>query len=94
MGTNLFVGNLPYGMTEQDLIDLFSQVGQVVSAQVIFDRVTRRSRGFGFVQMGDENAAAAAIDRFHQSEVMGRALTVNEAKPREERPTGGGGWER
>jgi cold-inducible RNA-binding protein len=94
LGTNLFVGNLPYAMTEQDLIDMFSQVGQVVSAQVIFDRVTRRSRGFGFVQMGDETAAAAAIERFHQSEVMGRALTVNEARPREERPPGGGGWER
>jgi cold-inducible RNA-binding protein len=95
MGTNLFVGNLPYSMTEQDLIDLFSQVGSVVSAQVIFDRVTRRSRGFGFVQMGDETAAAAAIDRFHQSEVMGRPLTVNEAKPREERPSRDGeGWSR
>jgi RNA recognition motif-containing protein len=94
LGTNLFVGNLPYAMTEQDLIDMFSQVGQVVSAQVIFDRVTRRSRGFGFVQMGDEAAAAAAIERFHQSEVNGRPLTVNEAKPREERPSGGGGWGR
>ena len=94
MGTNLFVGNLPYSMSDQDLIDMFSQVGQVVSAEVIFDRVTRRSRGFGFVQMGDEAAAAAAIEHFHQNEVMGRALTVNEAKPREERPPGGGGWER
>jgi len=93
MGTNLFVGNLPYSMTEQELVDLFSQVGQVVSAQVIFDRDTRRSRGFGFVQMGDETAAAAAIERFHQSELMGRPLTVNEAKPRVERSSGGGeGW--
>ncbi len=91
MGTNLFVGNLPYSMTEQDLVDLFSQVGQVVSAQVIFDRDTRRSRGFGFVQMGDEAAATAAIEKFHQSEINGRPLTVNEAKPRVER-SGGGGW--
>ena len=86
LGTNLFVGNLPYSMSEQDLIDLFGQVGQVVSAQVIFDRTTRRSRGFGFVQMGDETGAAAAIERFHQSEINGRPLTVNEAKPREDRP--------
>jgi RNA recognition motif-containing protein len=91
VGTNLFVGNLPYNVTDQDLVDLFSQVGEVVSAQVIYDRETRRSRGFGFVQMADDNAAATAIQRFHQSEVMGRQLTVNEAKPRAERSTGGGG---
>jgi cold-inducible RNA-binding protein len=94
MGTNLFVGNLPYSMSEQDLIDLFAQVGQVVSAQVIFDRTTHRSRGFGFVQMNDETCAAAAIERFHQQEVMGRPLTVNEAKPREEGSSQGGGWGR
>ncbi len=90
MGTNLFVGNLPYSMTDQELADLFSQVGEVVSAQVIFDRETRRSRGFGFVQMADEDTAAAAIERFNRSEVAGRPLTVNEAKPREERSSGGG----
>ncbi|MDM7915159.1 MAG: RNA recognition motif domain-containing protein [Candidatus Eisenbacteria bacterium] len=94
MGTNLFVGNLPYAATEQDLIDLFSQVGSVVSAQVIFDRETRRSRGFGFVQMADEEAASAAIQRFHQSDVLGRPLTVNEAKPRADRGGSDGGWGR
>jgi RNA recognition motif-containing protein len=90
MGTNLFVGNLPYSMDDQELFDLFSEVGEVVSAQVIFDRQTRRSRGFGFVQMGDDAAAAAAIERFNQSQVQGRPLTVNEAKPRAERSSGGG----
>ncbi|MBD3163204.1 MAG: RNA-binding protein [Candidatus Eisenbacteria bacterium] len=90
MGTNLFVGNLPYSMTDQELSDLFGQVGEVVSAQIIFDRMTRRSRGFGFVQMKDEADASEAIERFNQTKVMGRALTVNEAKPRTERPEGGG----
>lgn len=98
MGTNLFVGNLPYSVTEQDLIDLFSQAGQVVSAQVIIDRETRRSRGFGFVQMADESSAAAAVEKFHQWQMAGRTLTVNEARPRtNSRPGGGGGgggdWE-
>lgn len=88
MGTNLFVGNLPYSMDDQELYDLFSEVGEVVSAQVIFDRQTRRSRGFGFVQMGDEAAAEAAIDKFNQSQIQGRPLTVNEAKPRAERSSG------
>jgi len=94
MGTNLFVGNLPYNVTEQDLIEMFSQVGEVVSAQIILDKETRRSRGFGFVRMSNDEEAAAAIQRFHQQQVMGRQLTVNEAKPRTERSGGGGGWGR
>ena len=90
MGTNLFVGNLPYSMTDQELSDLFSQAGEVVSAQIIFDKMTQRSRGFGFVEMKDEAGASEAIQRFNQNKIMGRALTVNEAKPRTERPDEGG----
>ena len=86
---NLYVGNLPFGTTNGDLEQLFGQYGQVAKAQVITDRETGRSRGFAFVEMAD--GAEAAIQALHDQEYQGRRLTVNEAKPREERPRGGGG---
>jgi RNA recognition motif-containing protein len=91
MGSKLYVGNLSYNTTSSDLETLFSQHGSVQSAEVIADRETGRSKGFGFVQMGSDQEAAAAIAAFNGKEHDGRALTVNEAKPREERPRGGGG---
>ncbi len=84
MNTNLYVGNLPYNTSEQDLIDLFGQVGEVVSAQVISDRETGRSRGFGFVKMASAQDAQTAIEQFNEHEFMGRRLLVNEARPRGE----------
>ena len=86
---NLYVGNLPFTTTEQDLQQLFGQYGTVTKAQVISDRETGRSRGFGFVEMSD--GAEAAVEAMNGAEFQGRRLTVNEAKPREERPRGGGG---
>jgi RNA recognition motif-containing protein len=91
MSTNLYVGNLPYSASEQDLIELFGQVGEVVSAQVISDRDTGRSRGFAFVQMSSSEEAQSAIEQFNEREFMGRRLLVNEARPRAERTGGGGG---
>jgi RNA recognition motif-containing protein len=91
MGSKLYVGNLSYNTTGSDLEQLFSQHGQVKSAEVIADRDTGRSKGFGFVQMGSDEEAQAAIGALNGQEHDGRALTVNEAKPREERPRGGGG---
>jgi cold-inducible RNA-binding protein len=87
---NLYVGNLPFGTTSEELEQLFSQHGTVTRAQVMTDRETGRSRGFGFVEMGD--GADAAIQALNGNQFQGRALTVNEAKPREERPRGGGGY--
>jgi RNA recognition motif-containing protein len=81
----LYVGNLPYGMTDSDLQNLFEQHGSVQSVQVIVDRDTGRSKGFGFVEMDKADEAQAAIDALHGKEVNGRALTVNEARPREDR---------
>jgi RNA recognition motif-containing protein len=86
---NLYVGNLPFGTTDQDLTDLFSQFGVVVKAQVIVDRETGRSRGFGFVEMS--SGAEDAIAAVNGYEYGGRRLTVNEARPREERPRSGHG---
>ena len=91
MGKKLYVGNLSYGVTSSDLQELFSQFGTVQSAQVIEDRETGRSKGFGFVEMDTEAEAQAAIDGLHDREHDGRRLTVNEAKPREDRGGGGGG---
>ncbi|HEV7298804.1 MAG TPA: RNA-binding protein [Tepidisphaeraceae bacterium] len=91
MGSKLYVGNLPYTTTGSDLEQMFSPHGTVQSAEIISDRETGRSKGFGFVQMGSDEEAQAAIAAFNGQEVDGRALTVNEAKPREERPRGGGG---
>jgi RNA recognition motif-containing protein len=91
VGTKLYVGNLSYEVTNSDLEGLFTPFGSVRSAQVIMDRATGRSKGFGFVEMGDDNAARAAIQGLNEKEHDGRPLTVNEAKPREERSYGGGG---
>ena len=91
MGSKLYVGNLSYNTTGSDLEQLFAAHGQVTSAQVIADRDTGRSKGFGFVQMGSDAEAQAAIAALNGQEHDGRQLTVNEAKPREDRPRGGGG---
>src|SRR3954469_14732513 len=91
MGSKLYVGNLSYNVTSSDLEQLFGQHGTVQSAEVIADRETGRSKGFGFVQMGSDEEAQAAIAAMHGQDHDGRALTVNEAKPREDRPRGGGG---
>ena len=85
MSTKLFVGNLAFQTTSQDLQELFGQAGTVESASVIEDRETGRSRGFAFVEMSSNAEAAAAIDQFNGKELGGRALKVNEAKPREPR---------
>lgn len=91
MSTKLYVGNLTYGMDNNSLEAMFTSFGQVNSAQVITDRDTGRSKGFGFVEFGDDQAAKAAINAMNGKDVDGRALTVNEARPREERSGGGGG---
>jgi len=91
MGMKLYVGNLSYSVDSGALEDLFTPFGTVRSAQVIMDRDTGRSKGFGFVEMNDANEARTAIAELSEKEVDGRRLTVNEAKPREDRPRGGGG---
>ena len=90
MGQKLYVGNLSYDMTDSDLSNLFSAHGSVRSAQVIMDRDTGRSKGFGFVEMDSDEQAQAAINALNGQEVNGRALTVNVARPREERGGGRG----
>jgi len=87
----LYVGNLGYGVTNSALEELFSPFGEVRSAQVIQDRDTGRSKGFGFVEMSNDNAALEAIQALNETEHDGRKLTVNEARPREDRGGGGGG---
>jgi len=89
VGKKLYVGNLAYTVSNTDLEQMFAEFGTVQSAQVIQDRETGRSKGFGFVEMDSEAEAQAAIDGLHDQEHGGRRLTVNEAKPREDR--GGGG---
>ena len=91
MGKRLYVGNLAYSVTSSALEQLFSQFGSVASAQVVQDRETGRSKGFGFVEMSSDNEASAAINALHEQDHDGRPLTVNEARPREERGGGGGG---
>jgi RNA recognition motif-containing protein len=91
MSTKLYVGNISFNTSNQDLIELFSASGTVESANVIEDRETGRSRGFGFVEMASKADADAAIEALNGKEVDGRALKVNEAKPREERGGFGGG---
>jgi RNA recognition motif-containing protein len=91
VGKKLYVGNLTYGVTDADLEQLFSQFGTVQSAQVIQDRDTGRSKGFGFVEMDSDDQAQAAIQALNEHEHEGRRLTVNEARPREDRGGGGGG---
>ncbi len=92
MGKKLYVGNLPYSCTSSELQNLFSPYGTVSSAQVIEDRETGRSKGFGFVEMSSDKEAQAAIEGLNGQDQGGRPLTVNEAKPREDRGGGGGGY--
>ena len=92
MAKKLYVGNLTYDTSDSDLQRLFEEFGTVESAQVISDRETGRSKGFGFVEMGSDQEAQAAINSLNGKEVGGRALTVNEAKPREDRGGGRGGY--
>jgi cold-inducible RNA-binding protein len=94
MSMKLYVGNLSYDTTNASLEELFVPFGEVRSAQVIQDRDTGRSKGFGFVEMADDNAARTAISQLNEKEFGGRPLTVNEAKPREDRGGGGGGGRR
>jgi RNA recognition motif-containing protein len=91
MGKKLYVGNLSYQVDSSELEQLFGQHGTVVSAQIINDRDTGRSKGFGFVEMASDDEAQAAIAALNGQEHGGRALTVNEARPREDRGGGGGG---
>jgi cold-inducible RNA-binding protein len=91
MSTKLYVGNLAFQTTSQELQEMFATAGTVESASVVEDRDTGRSRGFGFVEMSTKEEATSAIDQFNGKELGGRALKVNEAKPRENRGGGGGG---
>lgn len=91
MGKKLYVGNLTYGVSSSDLEAMFAAHGTVESAEVIMDRETGRSKGFGFVEMASDQEAQAAISALNGQDQGGRALTVNEAKPREPRSGGGGG---
>ncbi len=88
MGNKLYVGNLAYSVRDEDLNDAFSQFGAVQSAKVMMDRETGRSKGFGFVEMGSDAEAQAAINGLNGQAISGRAVVVNEARPREEKPGG------
>ncbi len=88
---NIYVGNLTFTTTDTDLEDLFSQFGQINRAAIITDRETGRSRGFGFVEMENEEEGKTAIEKLNETDFEGRQLTVNEARPRAPRPAGGGG---
>jgi RNA recognition motif-containing protein len=94
MSTKLYVGNLSFNTSNEDLQDLFGQAGTVESVNIVEDRDTGRSRGFGFVEMSSKEEATAAIEQLNGKEIDGRSLTVNEARPREERSGGGGGGNR
>ena len=94
MGTRLFVGNLSFNTTEGDLLDQFKQAGTVAKCELMVDKFTSKSRGFAFVEMGSQEEANKAIELFNGKDLQGRALTVNEARPREERAPGGGGGRR
>jgi len=91
MATNLYVGNLPYDVASEELSQLFSPFGEVVSARVITDRDSGRSKGFGFVEMATEEGATAAIAQLNNTLLRNRTITVNEARPREDRPDRGSG---
>jgi RNA recognition motif-containing protein len=91
MGKRLYVGNLPFSATDETLMQMFSQVGQVESAKIITDRDTGRNKGFGFVEMSTEQEAADAITKFNGADFEGRSVTVNEARPMAPREGGGGG---
>lgn len=96
---NIYVGNLSWSMTDQDLNDLFTQFGAVSSAKILREKNTGRSKGFGFVEMADDDAARTAIATLHETELQGRKIIVNESQPRPEgsgfkKPYGGGGGNR
>jgi RNA recognition motif-containing protein len=93
VATKLFVGGLPYSVTDDELQELFAPFGTITSAKVIIDRETNRSKGFGFVEMENDDEAKAAIAEMHDKEIGGRKIAVNEARPQErrERPAFGGG---
>jgi RNA recognition motif-containing protein len=91
MGSKIYVGGLPYSTTEQELSQLFSTHGAVQSARIIMDKFTGKSRGFGFVEMATDEEAKAAITALNATQLGGRTLTVNEARPQEPRSGGGGG---
>jgi RNA recognition motif-containing protein len=91
---NIYVGNLPFEAMESEIQELFAQHGEVAEVQIITDRDTGRSRGFGFVKMPDDNAGRTAIEQLNGSDLGGRSIVVNEAKPRPERSGGGGGRRR
>ncbi len=88
MGKRLYVGNLPYAVNDERLLEIFSEVGTVSSAQVILDRNSGRSKGFGFVEMANDDEAQAAVDRLNQQEIDGRKIIVNEARPNTRKSTG------
>ena len=97
MSVKLFVGNLPYNVTSDDLEDLFGKIGEVVSSNIITDRITGQSRGFGFVEMNDDSSARQAISTLNGADFMGKNLDVNEARPRTDAPLvnrSGGGFKR
>ena len=91
---NIYVANIPWKATEEQLKQLFSEYGEVSSAKIIMDKVTQRSRGFGFVEMGDDNSGRNAINELNGRDFLGKNLVVNEARPREERPARSGGFRR
>lgn len=94
MATKLFIGKLSFDTTEQSLNDLFAQYGEVTSAAVIMDRQTNRSKGFGFVEMADDNAATKAIAELNGKDFEGQTLIVSVARPREDRPRAQAGFKR
>lgn len=95
---NIYVANIPWKASEDQLKQLFAEYGEVSSAKIVMDKVTQRSRGFGFVEMSDDAAARQAINTLNGADFLGKSLVVNEARPREERPrsggSGGGGFRR
>lgn len=91
MGNKLYVGNLPFSTTDDSLREAFGQCGTVTDVMIALDRQTGRSRGFGFVTFSTDEEANAAVQKFHGTDMDGRTIQVNEARPREERPQGGGG---
>jgi len=98
---NIYIGNLPFNMGEEDLREIFEEYGEVSSAKIVMDKLTGRSKGFGFVEMDDDDSAKKAIEELNNAEVSGRNIKVNESKPREnnfrgggDRRGGGGGFQR
>jgi RNA recognition motif-containing protein len=91
MAKKLYVGNLPFNCTDEDLFNVFQEQGSVMTARVVMDRETGRSKGFGFVEMSSDDEANSAVNQLNGATLMGRPLTVNEARPREGGPGGGGG---